>query len=39
VNDWLDYDKRIDAVTVGALRDFARKYFRREARTQLVVKP
>jgi zinc protease len=38
VNDWLNYDTYIDAVSVEALRDFARKYFRREARTQLVVK-
>jgi len=39
VNDWLNYDSHIDAVSVAALRDFAQKYFKREARTQLVVKP
>jgi len=38
VNDWKNYDGYIDAVTVGALRDFARKYFKKELRTQLVVK-
>jgi zinc protease len=39
VNDWLNYDKNIDAVSAGALRDFARKYFKRELRAQLVVRP
>ncbi len=39
VNGWLDYDRRIDAVGVETLRDFARKYFKRELRTRLVVKP
>jgi zinc protease len=38
VNDWKNYDGYIDAVTVEALRDFARTYFRKELRTQLVVK-
>jgi len=39
VNDGALYDAHIDAVTVERLRDFARKYFTAEARTQLVVKP
>ncbi len=38
VNDWKNYDGYIDAVTVVALRDFARKYFKKALRTQLVVK-
>jgi zinc protease len=38
VNDWKNYDGYIDAVTADALRDFARKYFKKELRTQLVVK-
>jgi zinc protease len=39
VNDWQNYGGYIDAVTVDALADFARKYFKRELRTQLVVRP
>jgi zinc protease len=39
VNDWKNYDQYIDAVTIEDLRDFAKKYFRRDRRTQLVVTP
>lgn len=39
VNDSALYDAQIDAVTIERLRDFARKYFTAETRTQLVVKP
>jgi zinc protease len=39
VNDWRNYDARIDAVTPADLQAFARKYFRVDRRTQLVVKP
>jgi len=39
VNDWRDYDARIDAVTPAALQAFARRYFTAEQRTQVVVKP
>lgn len=39
VNDWRDYDARIDAVSLADLRDFARRYFAPERRTQLIVKP
>jgi len=39
VNEWRNYGARIDAVTVADLQAFARKYFRVESRTQLVVKP
>jgi truncated hemoglobin YjbI len=39
VNDWRTYDARIDAVTLADLQAFARRYFRPEARVQLVVKP
>ena len=38
VNDWKNYDGYIDAVTIEKLRDFARTYFKKELRTQLVVK-
>lgn len=39
VNDWKNYDGRIEAVTIADLAAFATRYFRREARTQLVVRP
>jgi len=39
VNDWQNYGGNIDAVTVESLAVFAQRYFRRELRTQLVVRP
>ena len=39
VNDWQNYGGYIDAVTVDALAAFAQRYFKRELRTQLVVRP
>ena len=39
VNDWKNYDARIDAVTLGDLAQFAQKYFQPARRTQLVVRP
>ncbi len=39
VNDWKNYGGYIDAVTVDALAAFAQRYFKRELRTQLVVRP
>ncbi|MDD2763742.1 MAG: pitrilysin family protein [Opitutaceae bacterium] len=39
VNDWKNYDARIDAVTKDALQHFARARLQRTLRTQLVVKP
>jgi zinc protease len=39
VNDWRNYDARIDAVTLADLRIFAQKYFQPSQRVQLVVKP
>jgi zinc protease len=39
VNDWRDYDARIDAVGLSDLQAFARRYFERGNRVQLVVKP
>jgi zinc protease len=39
INDWKNYDARIDAVTVNDLAEFARRYFQRNLRTQLVVRP
>lgn len=38
-NDWKNYDAHIDAVTSERLAAFAQTYFRREQRTQLVVRP
>ncbi len=38
-NDWQNYDARIDAVTVDALRGFARRRLTRAARVQLIVRP
>ncbi len=39
VEDWKNYDGHIDAVTVAALADFARRHLRADARVQLVVRP
>jgi zinc protease len=39
INDWKNYDAKIDAVTIADLAAFASRYFRRELRTQLVVTP
>ncbi len=39
INDWKNYDTRIDAVTIGDLAKFAQRYFQRALRTQLVVRP
>ncbi len=39
VNDWKNYDARVDAVTVADLAAFASRYFTRAQRTQLVVRP
>lgn len=38
-NDWKNYDAHVDAVTSERLAAFAQTYFRREQRTQLVVRP
>lgn len=39
INDWKNYDGRIDAVTLADLAAFANRYFTRPQRTQLVVRP
>lgn len=39
LNDWKNYDGRIDGVSVADLAAFARRYFARGRRTQLVVTP
>jgi zinc protease len=39
INDWKNYDARIDAVTVADLTEFARRRLTRAQRTQLVVRP
>ena len=39
INAWKNYDAKIDAVTVADLAAFAAKYFRKDRRTQVVVRP
>jgi|GEM_PF-5585360 len=39
INDWKNYDARIEAVSGGDLARFAQRYFQRKLRTQLVVTP
>ena len=39
VNDWKNYDARVEAVTIADLAAFASRYFTRAQRTQLVVRP
>jgi zinc protease len=39
LNDWKNYDARIDAVKLADLAAFASRYFTRDQRTQLVVRP
>ncbi len=39
VNDWRDYDARIDAVKLADLQAFAKRYLQSVQRVQLVVKP
>jgi zinc protease len=39
LNDWRNYDARIDAVTLADAQAFARRYFQPGSRVQLVVRP
>jgi zinc protease len=39
INDWKNYDARVEAVTREVLAEFARRYLRREQRLQLIVRP
>ncbi len=39
INAWKDYDAKIDAVTVADLATFAKTYFQKSRRTQVVVRP
>jgi zinc protease len=39
INDWKNYDSRIDAVTIADLAEFAVRRLTRAQRTQLVVRP
>ena len=39
INDWRNYDTRIDAITRGQLRDFAKRRFDARKRVQVVVEP
>lgn len=39
INDWKNYDARIEAVTIADLAAFAGRYFTRAQRVQLIVRP
>jgi zinc protease len=39
INDWKNYDARIDAITISDLAEFAGRRLTRSHRTQLVVRP
>ena len=39
VNDWRNYDTRVDGVSITDLASFAQRHFQRSLRTQLIVKP
>jgi zinc protease len=39
INDWKNYDARIDAISIADLAEFARRRLTRAQRTQLVVRP
>ncbi|MBK1878067.1 M16 family metallopeptidase [Pelagicoccus mobilis] len=39
VNEWRNYDEKIDAVSVDSLRAFAKRYFANENRVELVIGP
>ncbi len=39
INDWKNYDGRVDAITLADLADFAARRFGRTLRTQLIVRP
>ena len=39
INDWRNYDARVEAVATKDLAAFASRYFTRAQRTQLVVRP
>ena len=39
INDWKNYDGKVDAITIADLAEFATRRFSRAQRTQLVVRP
>jgi zinc protease len=39
INDWKNYDARIDVITIADLAEFARRRLTRAKRTQLIVRP
>ena len=39
INAWRDYDAKLDAVTISDLAAFAQRYFQKNQRTQVVVRP
>jgi len=39
INDWMNFDDKLDAVSLGDLADFARDYFREDKRLEMIVRP
>jgi predicted Zn-dependent peptidase len=39
VNDWMNFDSKLDAVTIDDLAAFAETYFKEEQRLELIVRP
>ena len=39
VNDWMNFDAKLDAVTIEDLAAFAATYFKEEQRLELIVRP
>lgn len=39
INDWMNFDDKVDAVTAGDLTEFVKNYLRKEKRLELIVRP
>jgi zinc protease len=39
VNDWMNFDKKLEQVTLDALANFAKTYFAEDKRLELIVRP
>ncbi len=39
INDWMNFDKKVDAVSAASLTDFVKNYLRKEKRFELIVRP
>ena len=39
INDWMNFDAKMDAVTAGDLTEFVKNYLRKEKRLELIVRP